>query len=484
MGSSNFVAGTIAADFIHRAGDGLIPPPGLTEIDTVTTGDDSISADGGDDQVFADLGNDTLDGGTGADTLTGGQGDDLYVIDNALDQAIEAAGEGVDAVIASLNHTLAAEIETLTLTGTARKGTGNDLSNLITGNDADNVLSGMKGEDTLYGGIGWDELKGGDGKDTLYGGSEDDVLDGGGGKDKLYGDSGADYLTGGKALDKLFGGADDDTLLLTGNSDLVAGEIYDGGGGIDRLEGTSGLVTVLSDLTTVTLTSIDSIAGFSKGLRLTADQLNGLTEQLDTGFVQVMTGGTVDLTDVLVNTYAFYLFGGATELSFSHQAGEADHYVIGTSQNDRITSEGGVNEFYGGSGDDYLDGGGAGILRGSSGNDTLVGAAGTDDLQGGTGADVFLFNEAAAGADLIADFNGVEGGVAEGDVIAFGPGLLTGTFAYLGAAAFTGTGNSEARVTGGQVLVDLDGDTVTDLTLTLTGLTSETELTAADFVFL
>ena len=63
-------------------------------------------------------------------------------------------------------------------------------------------------------------------------------------------------------------------------------------------------------------------------------------------------------------------------------------------------------------------------------------------------------------------------------------GLGVGTFVYRGASAFTGgSDNSEARVSGNQVLVDTNGDGTTDITITLTGLTSATQLGADDFLF-
>ena len=84
---------------------------------------------------------------------------------------------------------------------------------------------------------------------------------------------------------------------------------------------------------------------------------------------------------------------------------------------------------------------------------------------------------------MIADFNELDGGSEEGDVLRF-DGLTVGTFVYLGASAFSGgSDNSEARVSGNQVLFDANGDGTADITIALTGLTSASQLAATDFLF-
>jgi Ca2+-binding RTX toxin-like protein len=98
----------------------------------------------------------------GADVLThnvleGGTGDDTYIVYAGTDQVIENPGEGTDLVRSSVSLTLAANVENLTLTGTAAiNGTGNGLANVITGNASANVITGGGGGDTLIGGAGAD----------------------------------------------------------------------------------------------------------------------------------------------------------------------------------------------------------------------------------------------------------------------------------------------------------------------------------------
>ncbi len=97
-----------------------------------------------------------LDGGLGADTLQGGKGNDTYIVDDANDEVVELANEGIDTVKSSVDHSLDDNVENLILLAGATSGTGNTLRNSITGNAADNVLDGGKEVDTLAGGAGND----------------------------------------------------------------------------------------------------------------------------------------------------------------------------------------------------------------------------------------------------------------------------------------------------------------------------------------
>src|SRR4051812_16948590 len=87
-------------------------------------------------------GNDYLFGGNGADTLVGGAGDDVYFVNNARDVIVESANQGNDLVWSSVSYTLGANVESLTLYGSALNATGNSLNNILIGTSGANRLDG------------------------------------------------------------------------------------------------------------------------------------------------------------------------------------------------------------------------------------------------------------------------------------------------------------------------------------------------------
>jgi Ca2+-binding RTX toxin-like protein len=248
-------------------------------------------------------GNDTLNGRGGADTMIGGTGNDIYFVDTVGDQVIEATGEGTDRVNSSVSYILVANVENLTLTGSADiDGIGNALNNALVGNAGNNVLDGGLGVDAMSGGAGNDTYivdnvsdtvteAANAGTDTVMssmdwtlganvenlilsgtanlsgsGNDDDNVLTGNGGNNVLIGGAGNDTLDGLQGADTLEGGAGNDTLMGGNGADSLDGDEGDdilyGGLGTDNLTGGAGSDSFVFD-TAFTGTNKDTITDFN-----------------------------------------------------------------------------------------------------------------------------------------------------------------------------------------------------------------------------
>jgi Ca2+-binding RTX toxin-like protein len=212
MAGNDFVGFTNATTLNFTTAASVFNGTSAANTLTGTESADTINGLGGNDKLNGLGGDDTLNGGAGNDTMAGGLGNDTYIVDAARDIVTEGVNGGTDTVLATAKFTLGANVENLTLQGSAAiNGTGNDLANAITGNGAVNTLTGNGGDDVLIGLGGNDKLVGGAGNDTLSGGL---------GKDTLTGNAGADSFVFDTALasanvDKIsdFSVADDTIVL-------------------------------------------------------------------------------------------------------------------------------------------------------------------------------------------------------------------------------------------------------------------------------
>ena len=122
-----------------------------------TAGPDILRGTPTADSLVGNAGDDVMIGGAGNDNMAGGIGNDIYVVENVGDIVTEAAGAGTDAVLSEITYVLGANVENLTLIGTAAiNGTGNTLANVLSGNAGANILNGGTGADNMAGGLGND----------------------------------------------------------------------------------------------------------------------------------------------------------------------------------------------------------------------------------------------------------------------------------------------------------------------------------------
>jgi Ca2+-binding RTX toxin-like protein len=340
---------------------------------------DSITGNSGANFLYGAGGNDTLDGGAGADRLEGGSGDDTYTLDSAGDVVVELEGGGADLVLSSVSHTLTAQVENLSLTGTATiNGTGNELNNVLTGNNAANTLTGGDGNDVLDGGAGADTLNGGTGDDAYYVlGS--DVLSDSGGIDEVFADR--NWTLGADFENLTLIGTGNWTAVGNNSGNRITGNVgnnsISGRGGDDFLYGGDGDDVFNVSLGGTTTYGMDYIDGG-----------NG---------TDVIDWGSNALSAVTVNLATGTGSGGGTAGAGSMTFVNVED-AWGGAHNDSITGNSGAN-----------------FLYGAGGSDTLDGGAGADRLEGGTGSDTYKLGR-GHGAETVKDTDSTTGNT---DVAAF-----------------------------------------------------------------
>ncbi|MBU2590588.1 MAG: hypothetical protein KKC21_01015, partial [Nitrospinae bacterium] len=397
--------------------------------------------------------------------------------DNAGDIVTENLDEGIDTVQSNISYTLTDNLENLTLTGGALRGTGNELDNVIIGSGADNTLYGLDGNDTLDGGLGADIMLGGMGNDTYLVDNIGDVvienvdegidtvnssigytltdnvenlnltgienLNGTGNSldNVITGNSGDNILDGGFGADTMQGGTGDDTYIVDNIGDLI---IENANEGVDSVY-SSANHSLSANIENLILTGDSSISGTGNSLDNNITGNSG-DNTIDGGLgADAMSGGAGDDTylvdnvedsvtenlnegiDLVQSSITYALANNVENLMLT---GLENINGTGNDLNNIITGNTGSNALSGLAGND--------TLIGNAGNDTLDGGLGADNMTGGTGDDTYIVDNVG---DVVTE-NLAEGIDTVNSSITYTLGTNLENLTLTGVDNLNGTGNA------------------------------------------
>ena len=417
----------------------------------------NATGNGQDNTLMGNSAANVLNGAVGADAMWGGSGDDTYVVDNVNDVAIENLNEGTDTVQSSVTYTLAANVESLALTGTsAINATGNALNNTLTGNSAANVLNGGAGVDVMFGGTGDDTYvvdsvgeavieAANEGNDTVqssvgYSLSANvenltltgiDSIAGIGNilNNIIIGNSAVNVLDGGVGADTMIGGASDDTYVVDNVGDVVAEAVSEGTDVVNA----SISYTLGSNLENLVLSGAAAI-------NATGNSLNNVL--VGNSAINVLDGGAGADTMIGGQGNDTYIVDNASDVVTENLNEGTDTiqssvtYTISANvENLTLTGTSLVNG------------------TGNALDNTLTGNSAANVLTGGVGNDTYVVST----GDSVVE-NASEGTDTVQSDVSFILGANVENLTLTGVAALNGTGNSLVNViTGNSAANVLDG---------------------------
>lgn len=411
----------------------------VTQIESLTNGDDEFvgsSADdtvyggegndflrgnGGRDTLFGGPGNDILFGGGDGDTFIGGPGNDLLAADSVQFDAdgnitavgydtsnenrfIYSVGDGHDTIATRHSSALSDILELrgdMNVDSIALSRTGNALTLTF---DADNSITMLNwfGGCTTYANcrVGYIQLPGQDSvlfdtfiegrtvtmegtpdADIIQGSIGDDIIDGGAGNDRLEGNSGDDQLFGGDGNDVLTGGQGVDVIEGGKGDDWIFG--YGGRFNSDGTPSTSGDDYVADRIIFNRGDGNDVVVqGRATGAENDIVVFAGDISPADVTLVKSGFSLVFRLTDTdSVTLYGIFGAFQASDIQFGNGEPQTlNEFLVGRSVSiDGTTGNDSLTGTYGND-----------VMTGGIGNDYFYGAYGVDLLYGGAGNDILI----------------------------------------------------------------------------------------------
>jgi Ca2+-binding RTX toxin-like protein len=355
-------------------------------------------------------------GNSGNNVLTGGSGNDTYYV-TAGDTVVEAANAGTDTAISSDTFTLGANVENLTLTGTAAiNGTGNALANIITGNSGNNVLTGGAGNDTYYVTAGDTVVEAaGGGTDTAISsdtftlavnvenltltGTSDVNGTGNALNNVIVGNDGSNILDGGTGTDTLTGGKGNDVYIVDSTTDSIVELAGEGSDTINSSVTFTLAPLALANIENLTLTGSAAINGTGNALAntITGNSSNNI---LDGGAgIDTLIGGLGNDTYIVDSTTDTLVEAAGEGTDLVSSSIDFSLAALANIENLTLTGTTAINA----TGNAL-----ANTITGNSASNILDGGAGVDTLIGGAGNDIYYIDDAL---DLVTEAAGTAGGV-------------------------------------------------------------------------
>jgi Ca2+-binding RTX toxin-like protein len=379
----------------------------------------------------ANAGNDTLTSNTGVDTLVGGAGNDTFVINNTSDVVQDTATSATNTAQSSVNYALAANVNTLVLTGTAAlQGTANS------------------GADTLVSNAGVDTLVGGSGNDTFVINNSGDVVQdssatatnliqssvnftlptnvnaltltgtsalsatGNAAANIITANTGNDTLSAGSGVATLIGGVGNETFVVNSASDVVQDTVTSASNTLQS----SVSVTLMANVNTLVLTGTSNLTG-------TASSAND-TLVSNSGIDTLVGGSGRDL--FIVNNSADVIQNATANDTIESSV----NYVLPSTINNLILIGTANISGTGNASSDTLTAAG-------SGNDTLTAGSGVATLIGGAGNETFVVNSTS---DVVQDTSTTASNTILSSV-SYSLPTNVDSLTLTGSSALTATGN-------------------------------------------